>query len=152
MLQLFTSVSRMALLLLTLTPSSAAAASSSLAAESFPLGAPEKSLLEAAALVGEQEELYNLLASFTLLALARGERLQLPVPPSWLRVVALSLDRWSELIHHSSFLNDSWFGRGNRYFSRDFTKECRAMDITVNSMCVLAGGASKRGSHVLTQV
>ena len=129
MLQLFTSVSRMALLLLTLTPSSAAAASSSLAAESFPLGAPEKSLLEAAALVGEQEEeLYNLLASFTLLALARGERLQLPVPPSWLRVVALSLDRWSELIHHSSFLNDSWFGRGNRYFSRDFTKECRAMD------------------------
>ena len=99
MLQLFTSVSRMALLLLTLTPSSAAAASSSLAAESFPLGAPEKSLLEAAALVGE-EELYILLASFTLLALARGERLQLPVPPSWLRVVALSLDRWSELIHH----------------------------------------------------
>ena len=99
MLQLFTSVSRMALLLLTLTPSSAADASSSLAAESFPLGAPEKSLLEAAALVGE-EELYILLASFTLLALARGERLQLPVPPSWLRVVALSLDRWSELIHH----------------------------------------------------
>ena len=120
MLQLFTSVSRMALLLLTLTPSSAVAASSSLAAESFPLGAPEKSLLEAAAaLVGEQEEeLYNLLASFTLLALARGERLQLPVPPSWLRVVALSLDRWSELIHHSSFFNDSWFGRVNRYFSR----------------------------------
>ena len=87
MLQLFTSVSKMALLLLTLTPSSDT--SSSLAKSV--LGAPEKSLLEApeAALVGE--ELY-ILAIFILLALALGERLQLPVPPSWLRVVALSLE------------------------------------------------------------
>ena len=42
-----------------------------------------------AALVGE--ELY-ILAILILLALALGERLQLPVPPSWLRVVALSLE------------------------------------------------------------
>ena len=87
MLQLFTRVSRMALLLLTLTPSSET--TSSPFAESVPLGAPEKSLLEAA---DPDLELEYILAIFILLALARGDMLQLPVPPSWLRVVALSLE------------------------------------------------------------
>ena len=45
-------------------------------------------------LVGEDDEeleLYILFAIFIRLALARGERLQLPVPPSWTRVVARNL-------------------------------------------------------------
>ena len=49
-------------------------------------------------LVGEEQEeleLYILFAIFIRLALARGERLQLPVPPSWTRVVARNL----KLIH-----------------------------------------------------
>ena len=46
-------------------------------------------------LVGEDDEeleLYILFAIFIRLALARGERLQLPVPPSWTRVVARNLN------------------------------------------------------------
>ena len=93
MLQLLTSVSRMALLLTTLTPSSAA--NPRVAASG--LGMPAKSRFEtaAAAPLGSGEALCACAAaavdSFSLLALALGERLQLPVPPSWLLVVALSL-------------------------------------------------------------
>ena len=93
-MQLLTSVSRMALLLTTLTPSSAA--NPRVAASG--LGMPAKSRFEtaaAAAPLGSGEALCACAAaavdSFSLLALALGERLQLPVPPSWLLVVALSL-------------------------------------------------------------